>query len=552
MVESEPIQRGARLCVKGVTQLLGQGFGARGCPGGRQPGPERRAQRVARHAGALGQCAGQPQLRQRMGLVRGALPPQHGAGHILTQQPGQAIEIPQDQFGLGIAGARQGQGGIARGLPAAVFEMIARLGQIGLGRQAGGNEHGKGKSGKVASHLAVLLALAPAPVAAERLTDADFPAYPAELVALGEALFTDPILSGNRDIACATCHDPAFGTSDGVSLGLGAGAQGAGLARTGPNRQRQARNAPGLWSLGARQIRVLFHDGRVASDPDHPAGFRTPAGARLPRGLSSPLAAQALFPMISPTEMAGRHNPVADAPQAADAWDRIAERVAGAEQYRGLLADALGDRAPTIVDIANALAAFVTTEFRGTDTAYDRYLAGDRAALDPAARRGMDLFFGPARCSGCHAGPLFTDQSFYALGLPQFGPGRAARFDPLARDRGRLGVTGEPADAYRFRTPPLRGVALTAPYGHNGAWPTLQGILRQHIDPAAARAAWSPDLLRLPPAPDLVVPDLAALQDRAEAARIAVAAAPVVPALSDTDIADIIAFLNALTPAGKD
>lgn len=391
-----------------------------------------------------------------------------------------------------------------------------------------------------------------APVSADRLTDADFPDYPAELVTFGKALFADPILSGNRDIACATCHDPARGTGDGVSLGLGAGATGQGMARTGPNRQRQARNAPALWSLGARQMRVLFHDGRVTADPAHPSGYRTPAGMRLPRGLNSPLAAQALFPMISPTEMAGQGNEIADARRAEVAWARIAARVASAPHLAGARRAALGNAAPTITDVANALAAYVATTFRGTDTPYDRFRAGRTDALTPAARRGLDLFFGSAGCSVCHSGPLFTDQSFYALGLPQFGPGRVQPFDPVARDRGRLGVTGRAADAYRFRTPPLRGVALSAPYGHNGAWPTLEGIIAQHMDPAAARLAWDPGLLRLPSAGALVVPDLAAPENAPENARIAASARPVSPVLDNAEIADLVAFLRALTPAGRD
>lgn len=406
------------------------------------------------------------------------------------------------------------------------------------GGECYGHGEGKKRGGASLFHAAIIAgALAGVQARAlEPLTEADFPAYPPEQVALGRALFSDPILSGAGDIACATCHARRFGLSDGVSLGLGSGARGAGMARTGPVRQRVSRNAPGLWALGARQMRRLFWDGRVERLAD--GRLRTPLGARLPRGLSGPLAAQALFPLISPVEMAGRHNAVADAGGPEAAWAVIARRVSASPRYPDL----------TIVEIANALAAYIATAFRATDTAYDRFVSGDRGALDARQQHGLALFFGKARCANCHTPPLFTDQEFHGLGLPHIGPGRAAPFDPVARDTGRFGVTSDPADAYRFRTPPLRGVALTAPYGHNGAWPTLAAIIRQHLDPARARAAWSPEALRLPPAPRLTVPDWATWENVAEQAR-ALAAADIRPLrLSEEEISALVAFLHALSP----
>ena len=200
----------------------------------------------------------------------------------------------------------------------------------------------------------------------------------------------------------------------------------------------------------------------------------------------------------------------------------------------------------TIVDIGNALGAFMASEWQSYDSPYDAWLA-DGTPLPKDAERGRKLFFGSARCADCHGGPLLTDHDFHALGLPAFGPGRTRRFDPYARDVGRMAETDRLDDAYRFRTPSLRNVALTAPYGHNGAWPTLEGMIRQHLDPAMARASWTPAMARLPAVPWLASVDFVIQEDRREMARQAAKTdiEPVV--LDDREIGDIVAFLNALT-----
>lgn len=110
-----------------------------------------------------------------------------------------------------------------------------------------------------------------------------------------------------------------------------------------------------------------------------------------------------------------------------------------------------------------------------------------------------------------------------------------------------MGESDALEDAYRFRTPSLRNVALTAPYGHNGAWPTLEDMIRQHLDPAAARASWTPVSAILPPAPWLSETDFVIRQDAREMAR-QVASTDIAPlALDDGEIAALVAFLHALT-----
>ena len=415
--------------------------------------------------------------------------------------------------------------------------------------------------------LLALLALAGAPAMAselpEPLTEADFPAFDPRKAQIGRLLFYDKILSGNRNISCGTCHHHDHAGGDGVSLGIGEGGVGVGPERTagegeGRIRKRIPRNSPALWNLGAKEVEILFHDGRLSISDLYGNGFNSPAAEWLPQGLDSILAAQALFPLTSRFEMAGDpgENEVAGAIQHRidAAWPIIAKRVRIIPQYAELFVAAFDtvDRPQdvTIVEIANALAAFMGSEWRSFDSPFDRFLAGDTHALGPQARAGMELFYGPAGCSACHGGKLLTDHSFHALGLPAFGPGRSRLYDPYARDVGRMGETDDVADAYRFRTPSLRNVALTAPYGHNGAYETLRAMLEHHGDPAAARARWRPEMAKLPRAPWLEATDFVVHSDAREMAR-QTSKLDIVPSeLEESDLDALEAFLAALTGGG--
>src|SRR6266699_99316 len=125
------------------------------------------------------------------------------------------------------------------------------------------------------------------------------------LVDLGRSLFFDKILSGNRDVACASCHTPMAHTGDGLSLAIGTGAVRVGTTRTlGPGRQFTPRNAPSLLSAGLQPF-YLFWDGRVSEFGGGASRFSSPAGAALPSGLASVLAAQAMIPVTNRVEMRG-------------------------------------------------------------------------------------------------------------------------------------------------------------------------------------------------------------------------------------------------------
>ena len=384
-----------------------------------------------------------------------------------------------------------------------------------------------------------------------------FPAPGMAAVELGQMLFYDPILSGNRNISCATCHHPRFGTGDGLSLGLGEGGIGLGPERRADPanlpEQRIPRNAPGLWNLGAPEFTVMFHDGRLEDHPDHPGGIRTPLGEDMVAGFDDALAAQAMFPVLSADEMAGHYseNEVAEAVRLGQlstpggAWNRIAARVEAIPAYRAGFDAVLGEGEPiTFADIGNVLADFIRFEWRADMSPFDAYMLG-RGDLPAPASRGMELFYGKANCSQCHSGWFQTDHDFHALAVPQIGPGKAARFETHNRDEGRIRVTGKSQDAFAFRTPSLRNVSLTAPYGHSGAFTTLEGVVQHHMSPE--QSLNGDDTI------EAILPNLDGAEDwniqqNAQERAALIAAVDVPPiSLNPDEVADIVAFLQALT-----
>ncbi|MEO0401466.1 MAG: cytochrome c peroxidase, partial [Pseudomonadota bacterium] len=392
------------------------------------------------------------------------------------------------------------------------------------------------------------------------LTADDFIQPDAAQAKLGQLLFYDRILSGNRNIACSTCHHPDLGTGDGLSLGIGEGGEGLGPQRTAGTgdsriRKRIPRNAPGLWNLGAKDLTVMFHDGRLSAADTYENGFNSPAEERLPEGLENLLAAQAVFPLVAQFEMAGnpKENEVAGAVhnRIDYAWPILADRVrhipAYADQFAVVYPHIQSGEDITIADIANALSAFMIWEWTSFDSPFDAYLSGDMTALTPMQKVGMTLFYGKANCATCHSGALMSDQDFHALGLPPFGPGRTRAFDPMVRDVGRMGESDTLEDAYAFRTPMLRNVALTGPYGHNGAYATLEDMVRHHLDPARGFDAWTPAMAELPEVPWLAGGDFMVWQDSREIARQRSAVTLKANLMSNAGIDALVDFLGALT-----
>jgi cytochrome c peroxidase len=376
---------------------------------------------------------------------------------------------------------------------------------------------------------------------------------------LGQMLMFDRELSGNRDISCATCHHPLLHTADGLSLPIGTGGVGLGPSRIlGEGRRLVPRNAPDVFNRGAPEWKTMLWDGRVAGTAAE--GFTTPAGVALPAGLESVSAAHAMFPVTSPDEMRGVPGDVdvfgnanelalipADDPGAI--WDALADRLLAIPEYVDMFGQAF-PHIPTeeigFQHAANAIAAFETAFWTFLGSPWDRYLAGDSSALSQDAKRGALLFLGPAGCVACHSGNLLTDQEHHNIGVPQIGPGKGAEA-PLDFGRGR--ETGLEEDRFAFRTPPLRNVALTGPWMHNGAYTTLEAAVRHHLDPATALRHYdvsqlAPDLRETFQDDDETIESMLSTLDTRVAAPLEV---------SDAEVNELLAFLEALTdPAAAD
>jgi cytochrome c peroxidase len=246
---------------------------------------------------------------------------------------------------------------------------------------------------------------------------ADNPATP-EKIALGKQLFTDPRLSRTEKVACATCHDPAKGFSNGEGVA------------TGVDGKKGTRRPPSLFNIG--YSRLYFWDGRVGT-----------------------LEEQALVPLQSPTEMDMR-------------LDTLEKKLNGIAQYRRQFQAVFGSEV-TSKHVAQAIAAYERT-IVSRDTPFDRYLKGNKKALSAATLRGMTLFYGQARCAVCHKGPNLTDGDFHNIGIVDEGKA----------DAGRRGVTGKQADQGKFKTPTLREVGRTGPYMHNGRFKTLAEVVQHY------------------------------------------------------------------------
>lgn len=384
-----------------------------------------------------------------------------------------------------------------------------------------------------------------------------------ELTRLGRDLFFDPILSGDQNISCGTCHHPEFAMTDGRVLPIGAGGQGLGESRAFrklTNLPEDAgegmtvvnpfvgafipRNSPTV--INSALLRGQFWDGRVelaAAD----APVRTLEDAINDLDLTDPLTAQVLFPITSQHEMAGvtlgEFSPTV-------IRLLLLERLRAVPAYVERFAAAFDSPTITLRRLAEAVAAF-ERQLIFTQSPWDDYVAGAADALSEDQKRGALLFFGAlnrgVNCAACHSGDLFTDQRFHNLLVPQLGPGKDNGIDGND-DFGRANVSFDHRDQYRFRTPSLRNVELTPPYFHSGAYDELEEVIWHHADPWRANILYEPDE-HLPRAfTDQVLAYDFERQAHSVSDRIG-AGMPV----SEADVADLVAFLRSLTdPAARD
>ncbi|MEO8448555.1 MAG: cytochrome c peroxidase [Gemmatimonadota bacterium] len=382
------------------------------------------------------------------------------------------------------------------------------------------------------------------------------PAQNPAQVQLGQALFFDKILSGNRDIACATCHQAQASLGDGLSLPIGTGGSGFASSRTlGPGRRFISRNAPSLLNAGLG-LYQLFWDARLSR-----AGFETFAvdsGIVLP-GMPNILAAQAMLPVLNRREMRGEPgdkdglgnpNELAQFSDQAttEVWAAIMVRLSAISEYVTMFDAAFpgrGTSPPRFEDAARALAAFQMQAFTKTGSPFDRYLDRDDFAMTTEQKRGGLLFFGKARCSFCHNGPFLGGQSFANDGAPQIGPG-GSKAAPLDLGKGEL----QSFESYQFafRVAPLRNIELTAPYMHSGAYATLEAVVGHYNDVPLALRTFDPSKL---------APAVRALY-HGDAATISAVLATLdgrltTPLnLTTAEMSDLVAFLKSLTdPAAR-
>jgi cytochrome c peroxidase len=377
------------------------------------------------------------------------------------------------------------------------------------------------------------------------------PQNPAK-VALGRALFFDKILSGSRDVACATCHDPSAALTDGRSLAIGTGGTGATPSRQlGDGRQFTTRSAPTLLNAGLGFYQ-MFWDARLTG------GFGQFFNGSKSFAPAQPniLAAQAMLPVLNRLEMRGEagdrdiHGDVNELAllgddQEEEIWKAITERLMAVPAYVAMFNTAFPGQPPRFEHAAEALAVFQMEEFTFTRTPFDRYLGHDDKALTLQQKRGGLLFFGKALCSTCHNGPFLGANNLANVGAPQIGPG-GTRQPPL--DLGRGEEEGFEFYQFAFRVAPLRNVELTAPYFHSGAYQTLEAVVRHYNDPEEALREYDPSQLS---------PDVRPLYHGDEATVNAVLQT-VDPRLrqglhlTDGEIDDLVAFLKALTdPAAR-
>jgi cytochrome c peroxidase len=241
--------------------------------------------------------------------------------------------------------------------------------------------------------------------------------------ALGRRLFFDSLLSNDRSVSCATCHDPARAFADDRTLAVGV------FGRVGK------RHSPSLVNRGFG--RSHFWDGRVAG-----------------------LEAQVVQPIQDPNEM---DLPLADA----------VARLESDESYRSAF-QSVFDRAVSADDLGRALATYLRT-IRSGNAPYDRFVAGTTEALTAEQQLGLQIFRGKGRCTFCHSEPLFTDEQFRNTGVAWRA--EAAPLGGGYQDDGRFLVSGLERDRGTFKTPTLREVARTAPYMHDGSLATLEHVI---------------------------------------------------------------------------
>jgi cytochrome c peroxidase len=322
----------------------------------------------------------------------------------------------------------------------------------------------------------------------------------ASKVELGRFLFYDPIIGGEKDVACATCHHPDFGYSDGRDLPIGVNGSGLGPDRT-ENTGGLNLNAPiDLVPRNAPTVINAAYNGLTSSN-----GYDATESPMFWDSRMSGFEDQCQGPPSSRSEMKG------DAYIEDVAMDSIIARIAQIPEYVQLFSDCFGTSGITVENCSYAMGAFERSII-ATNSPYDQYIKGDNSALTTEQKKGLILFCGKARCTQCHVGPMFSDYHMHVVGIAD---------NPSHPDGTDKGLD----DEYKFRTQTLRNISQTGPYSHSGMYLTLKEMVG-HM------ASGNSDNVHI--APNMLDVDFSARN------------------LTDEEIDQIVAFLEALTDDSYD
>ena len=419
------------------------------------------------------------------------------------------------------------------------------------------------------------------------LKNRNIPDIQSPLAQLGKKIFFAKSLSGENDTACASCHHPLLGSGDGLTLPIGVHATSPDLLGTGRAHSSIAqgfdggptvpRNAQPIFNLAVYDS-VLFWDGRIESIGKTPfaqgidrLGVMTPD---VPYGTNDVMAgeglaeAQAGFPVTSPEEMRGFNFAVGQTTD--QLHDRLAQRIGNygpgfnelpyndwlKEFQLGFNSTQTAEELITFQNIRKAIATYERSQ-AFVETPWNAYIKGNNSIIDDSAKRGAKLFFTSiddqgAGCYACHTGDTFTDEKFHNICTVQVGRGKGDGFT-FDDDFGRFNITGNEKDKYAFRTPNLLNVEVTGPWGHSGAYNSLESIVRYHLNPEAELSNFN--FLQLDSGTqtsNAVTNTNAALLQR-EAVDMQTGVINTRTQLSNDQINDLVSFLKTLTdPCVKD
>jgi len=276
-------------------------------------------------------------------------------------------------------------------------------------------------------------------------------------IKLGKLLFFDPILSGNKDISCATCHHPDFGYAEFRDISIGVNGKGLGSKRMF--------KVPNTIPFVKRNAHTILNT--AFNGIDNNLKYNSKNAPMFWDNRSNSLEKQALEPIKSLEEMRGTTF------EKENILDEIVRRLKEIPEYEKLFKNAFGtSNAINQINLSKAIAAFERTLIT-SNSRFDKYITGDQNAMSISEKEGFALFK-KVGCANCHSGPMFSDYKMHVLGVKEN--------DKLPEPDSGFN------NQFAFRTPTLRNLRHTAPYMHNGREKTLKKVLEFYEDIASGKS----------------------------------------------------------------